>query len=67
MDTFVAMSFGTRDQVDQARESTLLVQERICLLIRLCMGNQEGCRHQDHVWFIVLFCSSVSSGVLSDF
>lgn len=55
MDAFVAVSFRTRDQIDQAGEGALIVQERICLLVFLCMGNQEGGGHQDHVWFVILF------------
>ncbi len=61
MYAFVAMLFGTGDEIDQSRKSAFVIQQLVCSLVHIGVGDQKGRRYQDHIGLVVL--RSRSAGV----
>lgn len=56
---FVAMLLGAQDEVDQSGKCALVVQQFICSVVGLCIGEQKCCRDQDDIGLVILYDVSV--------
>ncbi len=54
VDAFVAMLFGAGDEIHQSGKGAFVIQQLICSLVHVGMGDQKGGRHQHHVGLVIL-------------